>query len=332
MDIVTVENLRKDFRVKLKDPGLGGSLRALVKANYRDVPAVKGISFAVAEGQPLAFIGPNGAGKSTTIKMLTGILHPSGGEARVLGLTPWQQRQQLAKHIGAVFGQKSQLWFHLPPRDSFDLLAKIYEVPYRTYTDRLAELIDLFELTELLNTPVRKLSLGQRMRCEIAACLLHGPKILLLDEPTIGLDVVARGRIRALISRLNSLAGTSVFLTSHDAGDIEKICKRVLVINHGQIILDTSVTELKRRYLRTKIVSARLATPVPEFQMNGVEVLKNREHGIKLQVDTSCTAVETVISQLMQRASLPDINITDPPLEEVIERIYQEGEGDGPGC
>ncbi|NLO87351.1 MAG: ABC transporter ATP-binding protein [Firmicutes bacterium] len=324
MSIITADNLHKEFALKLKEPGLRGSIRALLRPRYRTVKAVRGVSFAVEEGESLAFIGPNGAGKSTTIKMLTGILHPSGGDARIMELVPWRQRRQLAMHIGTVFGQKSQLWFHLPPQDSFDLLARIYEVPYREYRSRLAKLVEIFELQELLKSPVRKLSLGQRMRCEIAACLLHNPRILFLDEPTIGLDVMARNKIRQLIARLNSLEGITVFLTSHDAGDIEKICKRVMVINFGEIILDTSVAELKRHYLKTKVISARLGQPIEEFQMPGVRFLKHREHGVKIQVDTALTPVEAVISRLMARASLPDINIADPPLEEIIQSIYQK--------
>ena len=324
MSIIQVDNLQKDFSLKLKEPGLAGSIRSLVRPSYRQIQAVKGVGFEVEEGQPLAFIGPNGAGKSTTIKMLTGILHPTAGNAQIMGLTPWKQRQQLAMHIGTVFGQKSQLWFHLPPQDSFDLLAKIYEVPYRKYTERLANLVDVFDLQDLLKSPVRKLSLGQRMRCEIAACLLHSPKILFLDEPTIGLDVVAKNNIRQLIARLNSLDGVTIFLTSHDAGDIEKICKRVMVINHGEVILDTSVAELKRHYFKTKVVSVRLGQPIEEFELPGVNFLKHRDHGIKIQVDTTLTPVEAVISALMARASLPDITIADPPLEEIIELIYQK--------
>jgi ABC-2 type transport system ATP-binding protein len=331
MTIIQTENLRKEFVLKLKEPGLGGSIRSLFRPNYRQVEAVKGVSFSVETGQSLAFIGPNGAGKSTTIKMLTGILHPSGGSAQVMGLNPWKQRQTLAMHIGTVFGQKSQLWFHLPPQDSFDLLAKIYEVPYRQYKERLANLVDMFALGTLLKTPVRKLSLGQRMRCEIAASLLHNPEILFLDEPTIGLDVVARSQIRKLIAHLNSRKGVTIFLTSHDAGDIENICKRVMVINYGEVILDTTVTELKRHYLRTKVVSVRLGQPIEEFTLPGVKFLKHRDHGVKIQIDTTLTPVETVISTLMARASLPDINIADPPLEEVIQLIYQKKPGEEEG-
>lgn len=331
MTIIQTENLRKEFVLKLKEPGLGGSIRSLFRPNYRQVEAVKGVSFSVETGQSLAFIGPNGAGKSTTIKMLTGILHPSGGSAQVMGLIPWKQRQTLAMHIGTVFGQKSQLWFHLPPQDSFDLLAKIYEVPYRQYKERLANLVDMFALGTLLKTPVRKLSLGQRMRCEIAASLLHNPEILFLDEPTIGLDVVARSQIRKLIAHLNSRKGVTIFLTSHDAGDIENICKRVMVINYGEVILDTTVTELKRHYLRTKVVRVRLGQPIEEFTLPGVKFLKHRDHGVKIQIDTTLTPVETVISTLMARASLPDINIADPPLEEVIQLIYQKKPGEEEG-
>jgi ABC-2 type transport system ATP-binding protein len=251
---IVADRLTKRFRAKVVPSGLRGSLRAALRPTYRDTVAVRDCSLTVEEGEMVAFIGPNGAGKSTTIKMLTGILYPSEGGARVLGLVPWSERRTLAYNIAAVFGQKSQLWYHLPPAASFDLLARIYELDDRAYRERAAALVDLFELSPYLHTPVWRLSLGERMRCELAAALLHRPRILFLDEPTIGLDVIAKQRIRALIRQLNQDEGVTVFLTSHDADDVEQVCRRVVVINHGQLILDTSIAALKQDYLQNKRV------------------------------------------------------------------------------
>ncbi len=322
MASITVEALTKAFTSQVKSPGLRGSVRALLHPETRTVLAVKGISFAVDEGERVAFIGPNGAGKSTTIKILTGILHPTSGNASVLGLVPWKQRQQLAYQIGAVFGQKSQLWYHLPPVDSFDLLAHIYALEPAAYHERRAMLVELFEIGPHLQTPVRKLSLGERMRCEIAASLLHRPRILFLDEPTIGLDVVVKQRIRDLILELNQQEGVTVFLTSHDAGDVEVLCKRAMVINHGEVIYDGGVTELKHTYLRTKIISLKLAVPWQGFDAPGVTVLKHTGYGVKLEVDTTVAPIEQVTSGLLSRYSIVDINIDNPQMEAIIAQIY----------
>ncbi len=232
MPVIHVENLTKTFVVKEKGAGIKGSLRALWRPRTSEVRAVQDVAFAVEEGERVAFIGPNGAGKSTTIKMLVGILHPTAGQATVLGRVPWREREKLAYQIGSVFGQKSQLWYHLPPQDTFDLLARIYELDRSAYRSRLAQLVDLFEIGPYMTTAVRKLSLGERMRCEIAASLLHSPRILFLDEPTIGLDVVVKQHVRELILRLNEDEQVTVFLTSHDAGDVERLCRRAMVIAH----------------------------------------------------------------------------------------------------
>lgn len=327
---VVVRGLTKAFRVKTRAAGLGGAARALFHPDYQETLAVAGVTFTVEEGEALAFIGPNGAGKSTTIKMLTGILHPTSGEASVLGRTPWRQREKLAFDIGSVFGQKSQLWLHLPPSDSFDLLAHIYEIPAAEFASRRDHLVELFEIGPFLRTPVRKLSLGQRMRCEIAAALIHGPRLIFLDEPTIGLDIVARQTIRDLIRRLNREEGVTVFLTSHDVGDVERLCRRVVVVNHGRIIYDDSLNALKRRYHRTKYLDLLLDSPAGEFACAGARVVKAKGYGVKLEIDTERVRVDQVLSRILAEHRVLDINIGDPPLEEVIAEIYARGvEGGG---
>ncbi len=349
MSIIEVNGLAKTFRSRERSAGLAGSLRSFIAPRYREREAVKHISFALEPGEVLAFIGPNGAGKSTTIKILTGILYPTSGKAQVLGLVPWQQRRKLAYHISSVFGQKSQLWYHLPPQDTFDLLARIYELDMAEYRKRRAFLVDVFDIAEHMRTPARKLSLGERMRCELAAALLHKPSVIFLDEPTIGLDVIAKQRVRELIGQLNTGEGVTVFLTSHDAGDIEQVCRRAIVINHGEIILDAPVTKLKRDYLKAKTVDLLLEEPAAALlktdsdsgkqrlsvqlpgsiheeiqQIDGVQVLKAKGHGLKLEIDTSRTPLEPIIAAIMERCHILDMTIADPPMEEIIATIYGE--------
>jgi ABC-2 type transport system ATP-binding protein len=325
--VVSLTNLQKTFRVKHKDPGLKGSLKALFSTEYRTVEAVKGVSLELQAGDMLAFIGPNGAGKSTTIKMLTGILFPTAGEAEVLGYVPWQQRRQLAYHIGSVFGQKPQLWYHLPPVDTFELFAHIYELDRAAFERRKAFLIEALGIGEWLHTPVRKLSLGQRMRCEIAASLLHGPRILFLDEPTIGLDVVAKQALRDAIRQLHDAENMTIFLTSHDAGDVETLCKRVIVINHGQVIFDDRTSALKRRFLRRKVIGVRFGQPIPDdFSVRDAVLIKKGTWGAKIELDTHVRPVDDLIRALMDYAPVVDITVEDPPMEEIIRAIYRADE------
>ena len=280
-DILQVEGLSKVFRRRVRAPGLRGLLASYRHPRWETIEAVRDLSLRMAPGEALALIGPNGAGKSTTIKMLTGILHPTAGSATVLGLVPWRQRTTLAMNIATVFGQRSQLWYHLPAGETFDLLAQIYEIKPGEYRARRDELVRRFELEPLLGSAVRKLSLGQRMRCEIAAALLHRPRILFLDEPTIGLDVIAKQSIRELIREMNQEEGVTVLLTSHDAGDIERLCKRVIVIKHGRIMFDDRVSTIRRRYLRRKVIDLWLSdarpTDAPVPQLPGVSLVKATE-------------------------------------------------------
>ena len=324
MTAISVRNLRKTFQTKRKAAGFGGSLAALWKPDWQVVEAVRDISFQMEQGELLGFIGPNGAGKSTTIKILTGILHPTGGEASVLGFVPWQERQKLAYQIGTVFGQRPQLWYHLPALDTFYLFGKIYEMEDAEVRRRIGFLSEAFGIEHLLETPVRKLSLGQRMRCEVAASLLHKPRLLLLDEPSIGLDVVAKQRIRETIRRMNEEEGVGVLLTSHDAGDIEALCKRVIIINHGEIIYQDKVSALKRRYLTSKQVDVRYSEALDaDFAIPGVEMLKVGTFGAKLRFDVRQTPVERVMAALASAGSLVDVTVSDPSLEEVIRTIYE---------
>ncbi len=329
MSVIEVRNLTKTFVTKRKAGGIKASLRAVFRPEVFDVEAVRSLSFEMEAGELLGFIGPNGAGKSTTIKILTGILFPTGGEARVLGYIPWKQRRQLAYHIGTVFGQRPQLWYHLPAIDTFTLFGKIYELDDRETKKRVAYLAEAFEICDLLETPVRKLSLGQRMRCEVAASLLHKPKLLLLDEPSIGLDVVAKQNIRDTIRNMSQQENVGVLLTSHDAGDLEALCKRVIVINHGQIVYQDKVSALKRSYLTSKLVEVRYAEQIPsDFHIAGTETLKvaKERYGAKLRFDTRRTQVEQVMAGLGQAGTLVDITVSDPPLEEVIAAIYEKTE------
>jgi ABC-2 type transport system ATP-binding protein len=259
--------------------------------------------------------------------MLTGILHPTSGRAQVLGFTPWNQRRQLVHQIGAVFGQRSQLWYHLPPRDTFELLARIYSLDRAAYIRRRDMLIERFGLGPFLATPVRKLSLGQRMRAEVAASLLHAPRALFLDEPTIGLDVIARQELRDLIREWNQQEGVTVFLTSHDAGDIERVARRAIVINHGRVVLDDNVSALRRQYLGSKVLSVTFHEPPAAIDLPGVSIVEAGEYARKLEVDTRVTPLERVVSEVLRAAPVADIAIEDPPLEEVIAHIYTREQG-----
>lgn len=321
MKAIEVADLSKTFQVKQKEKGLKGSLKAIFHPRLEEIKAVDRISFDVEEGEILAFIGPNGAGKSTTIKMLTGILYPNGGNMKVMGMDPAKKRKQLAYEIGTVFGQKEQLWTHLTPYDNFRFFGAIYDIPDKAIEERIEELSETFSLGEFINTPVRNLSLGQRIRCEIVAALIHKPKILFLDEPTIGLDPVVKENIRSLIKKMNRELHTTIFLTSHDIGDIEKLCKRIIIVNRGQIVLDDSMEHLKYHYLNRKIVEMKLHEETTLSPRPGITVLKEKGTQIKFEVDTGVLKINDVLGSI-DAENIEDINISNIPLENIITEIY----------
>lgn len=326
MDAIVVKNLSKTFSTKIKDSGLKGSIKSLFNPQYKDTHAVNNISFTIKQGELVGFIGPNGAGKSTTLKILTGILFPTSGEANVLGITPWKNRKNLAYRIGTVFGQRSQLWMHLPPQDSFDLFAAIYNMKEHEYRKRLNHLAKTFEVEEFLNIPVRKLSLGQRMRCELVAALLHNPEVLYLDEPSIGLDILAKKALRDHIKRINQEEKVTILLTSHDLDDIEEVCKRIIVINHGRIVHDSSVEEMKKKYLKKKIITIFPKKKAKTFSQAGATIIKNTKDEVQLEIDTKKTDIQQVLSKVTKHYEIQDIEISDPPIEEIIKEMYERNE------
>lgn len=320
---IKIHQLSKVFTTRESFPGIWGALKSLFFARKQEHLAIQSLSLVVKQGERVAFIGPNGAGKSTTIKMLTGILHPTSGEIEVLGLVPWKDRKALGYQIGTVFGQRSQLWLHLPPSDTFGLLAKIYEMDRHVYKERLDELVRVFEIKHLLDKPVRLFSLGERMRCELVASLLHRPKILFLDEPTIGLDINAKLMIRGLLSQLSREQGTTLFLTSHDTADMEQVCDRVVILDKGKIVIDSPLKDLKKTYGKKKILALVTDAETLSLQLPGIRVLENGQHQFRCEVDLAIMPIDRVIQESLKVTNLKDITIEDPSMEEVIRMLYR---------
>jgi ABC-2 type transport system ATP-binding protein len=315
MATIIADKLSKSF------PAAGG--RGWSGARATEHKVVRELSFMIKAGERVAFIGPNGAGKSTTLKMLTGILHPTSGTAEVAGFVPWRQRHELAFRIGIVFGQRSQLRSQLTVRQSFELLAKLYAVDRTSFERRLARLAERFEIAGLLDRRAGQLSLGERLRCEIAAALLHGPSLLLLDEPTIGLDVTAKSALRDHLNTLSREDGTTILLTSHDTGDIERICERVIVIDHGAIILDLPLEQLRSRFLGPRAIVLVTNDAQPVFSHPGVAVIGAEAYRLTLSVDTGIARIEQVIAAALERLAVRDLIVEDTPLDEVVKAIYR---------
>jgi ABC-2 type transport system ATP-binding protein len=325
MALIEVEGLRKEFATRRQRGGALGALRGVLERDRAVFTAVAGISFAVARGEMIGYVGPNGAGKSTSIKMLTGILVPSGGQVLVDGLVPWQQRRRLAGRIGVVFGQRTQLWWDLPLIESLDLLHHIYRVPEERYRHNLRQFTELLDLGPFLATPVRQLSLGQRMRGDLAAALLHDPAILYLDEPTIGLDVVAKERIRTFLRDLNRDHGVTVLLTTHDMADIARLCERMLLIDRGTLLYDGGVAEITARYGGERRLVVDLDEEVDCPEVPGAQLERRDGARLWLAFRREEVSAPDLIARVSNRYRIRDLRLEEPDIEEVVRHIYEEG-------
>ena len=322
--MIEVENLSKTFKVYHHRKGFFGSFVNLFSRKHRIVRAVDNVSFSIKRGEVIGYLGPNGAGKSTTIKMLTGILVPTSGSVVVNGYIPHRQRKENAKHIGVVFGQRSHLWFDLPVQESFALLQRIYRIPQAQY-DQNVEMFDaLLNIGEFFQTPVRQLSLGQRMRADIAAALLHNPDVLFLDEPTIGLDVVAKARIRQFIQQMNTERQVTVVLTTHDLDDVEKLCKRVILIDKARLCFDGELAALRRLLSTERILSVDYAETYSDISIPKVEVIYQEGNRVQYRFSPEEISAADLIGVILQRFKIVDISVQEPDIEELIKSIYED--------
>jgi ABC-2 type transport system ATP-binding protein len=321
---IVVRELSKTYRVPEREPGLVASLKSLVKRTTRDVEAVRDVSFAVEPGEMVGFIGPNGAGKTTTLKMLSGLLHPTAGEAHVLGFTPWERKADYLRQISMVMGNKSQMLWDIPPLDTFRVLAEIYHVEPADYKHTLDELVALLEMEDLLTKPVRNLSLGERMKCELVAGLLHRPRVLFLDEPTLGLDVSMQGRLRRFLADYNRRSGVTVILTSHYMADVAALCPRVVLIHHGRLLYDGELSGLAERLAPFKLIRVTVGADCQSALLpTGVDVIEQENGRITLRVARS--EAPAVTAHLLGALPVADLSVEDPPIEAVIDQIYQGG-------
>ncbi len=324
--MIEAVNLTKVYHIPDKDPGVRGAVKALFRPRYTSKTAVKDVSFTIEPGEIVGYIGVNGAGKSTTIKMLTGILVPTGGQVRVLGRDPHRDRVANARDIGVVFGQRTQLWWDLALRESLTMVGRIYEVDDARFQRLITEFSETLELKELLPTPIRNMSLGQKMRAELAATLIHEPRIVYLDEPTIGLDLLVKERIRAFIKRINQEKGTTVVLTTHDLGDIEELCQRVLIIDNGVLIYDGSLETIKQRFGKYREITFETAADLNGLNVpTGAEVLAKDGRTLSLRFDRTQTSASRVSASVMSQIEVIDLSLKEPDLSMVVKQIYQGG-------
>ncbi|MCR6546867.1 ABC transporter ATP-binding protein [Dehalobacterium formicoaceticum] len=325
MSIIEVHHLYKEFFIAKRQEGLWGAIKSLFHREYEKKMAVQDISFTIDAGEIVGYVGPNGAGKSTSIKMLTGILVPTAGEIMVNGIVPYQERQKNSRQIGVVFGQRTQLWWDLPAIESFELLKQVFRIPSDRYRQNMAKFSEILGLDEFLQTPVRQLSLGQRMRADIAASLLHDPIILFLDEPTIGLDVVAKERMRNFIREINQERGVTVILTTHDMSDIEKLCQRMILIDNGQVMYDGELARIKEIYGKERILIIDMEEDIDDFSIAGAEVIRKEGNRRWLKFSRNEVTTSQLISQISSKYEIKDLSIQDSEIEVMIRKIYEEG-------
>lgn len=323
---ITVKNIKKDFKVPIRKSGVWESVKSFMKREYKSVRAIDDISFSINKGEIVGYIGPNGAGKSTTIKILTGILLPTSGTCKVGNIVPWEQREKYVSKIGVVFGQRSQLWWDIPALDTFDLLCDIYKLEKSEYQKTKQELISLLKIEDVVKMPVRQLSLGQRMRCEIAASLLHQPEILFLDEPTIGLDALSKTIVRDFIKKINKERKVTVILTTHDMSDIEALAKRILLIGKGKVLYDGSLTSLKHKYDVNKYIHVVTKDAMSKSEIPGVVSQKKVDDGYQFVIDSKKIEVSTFLQELASKISIQDIDIDNENLDNIILKLYKEFE------
>jgi ABC-2 type transport system ATP-binding protein len=320
---IKVKGLKKVFKVTQKpQPGFGAAVRGLFKREYNQVKAVDGIDFDIPAGEIRGLIGPNGAGKSTTIKVLCGILYPTEGEVNCLGVVPWQDRLSYVRQIGAIFGQKTQLIWDLPPTDTFALNQKMYKIPKALFKQNVDYFTETFGLAPILSTPVRNLSLGERMKCELTAALLHSPQLVFLDEPTIGLDILAKDAVRTFVKQVNQERGVTFLLTTHDLADVENLCQRITVINHGAIVFDQTLDELRRGYVKQKFLTLKFSRPVAEHELQKWNVSEYQGVSCTLSLDGSQDDYPAQISALLATLPVQDVEIRNPAIESIIKGIY----------
>lgn len=324
MPIIEADGLTKTYRVFQKKEGVLGALRGLYHREYKEVRAVEGVSFSIEPGEMVAFLGPNGAGKTTTLKMLSGLIYPTSGTARVLGFTPWERADAYRRRFALVMGQKNQLWWDLPAADSFQLHREIYSIPETEFKATLAELTELLSVEKLTRQAVRELSLGERMKMELIAALLHQPQLLLLDEPTIGLDVVAQVAIQKCLRDYHARRGVTMLLTSHYMRDVEALCRRVLVITHGRLVHDGPLAGLSERFGNEKLVKLRFADAAPDDAELARFGEVSRREGPSLDLKVDRNEVAAVLGSILDGYAVDDVIVQDPPLEQVIARVFEE--------
>lgn len=322
--MIEVKDLRKTYKTHKRKPGIANAFKSIINRKYEIKHAVDGVSFKVEKGEIVGLIGPNGAGKSTTIKAMSGVLYPTSGDVKIMGYVPWKQRIEYVKRIGVVFGQKPQLYWDVPPTETFLLNKRLYDIPEKAYKTRLNYMIKLLQMENIYDTPVRDMSLGERMKCNVISALLHRPDLVFLDEPSIGLDIIAKDRLREFILDVNKKYGTTFIVTTHDMQDIERLCKRIIIINHGVIVYDGLLSKIRDKVLGSKVIDVKFNDWNKKFSFKGCKIMEKTDFELKIEVNLKVTTLRKVIDHLVTHYDFADLLVTDPPIEKIIQRLYEK--------